>query len=636
MSGLDSRYISSIDLEPYFVSNQNGEANAYGVVTFYVDTSRTTKKDVFQLTQDPLTGAYSYAALPNPIILSGVGTFQNAGGDNVAVYYYPFDEFGNQELYYITVYDQFGNLQFTREAWPFPNSGSGGGSIQEIFIGLTNQLQNPQFADIFYAGPTLNITIGGAGTTTYNIAPGWVLSITATGASTVDVTRTPVVGQSKLPYNPPYTLDFTIGANITECKLIQTLNNNPDWAAPQTAGVMGYLSGSILLSDTTSVFMKYKPSVGTEQTIIDATNTTGAYVQESATIELVAANNTDNGDTGYDQIIIYLRNLPGTAKISNIQAIPLTTNVTGVQYDQTPVNRQRAFYSQLIDTVGGYYGQNTGRLTLTSGTPVTTGDVTSATLYYTPYKGNTIWLYVNGKWTLYTYNELSIASPGILNQVYDVFASVETGTNVTLVLVVWATETARTTNLALQDGVYVESGNTKRRYLGTVFVDSSLQFKDSVNFRYVWNYYNRIMRTAQYITTDTRWTYTLPVWRQANGSTAYQANLVVGLIEDVLYATVFQNAAMSLSLEALAVGIGINSTTINSAQQFGNNCSANSVFTPVTCAYSGTGYGIGYNQIAWLEFSDTGVPGNVTGWAGIDVGLTGFDSGMGITVNFPM
>ena len=348
MSGLDSRYVTSPDLEEYFVSNQNGEALAGGIVTFYKDNARTEAKDIFQLTQDPMTGAYSYAALPNPMTLSGVGTPQDSGGNNVAIYYYPFDQFGNQELYYITVYDAFGNLQFTREAWPFPNSGTGGGGgdTQPIFIGPTNQLSNPQFAVVNFIAPTLTIQIAGAGTTTIAIAPDWDLTIVATGASSVSLTQTPIVGQLKLPYNPPFTLDFAIGANITSVKLIQTLHNNPDWAAPQVAGTMGYLSGSILLGNGTSVNMQYVPSVGATQTILNVTNNSGQFVQEAATVALVAANNTDTGATGYDQIVI---NIIGTAaRISNVQVIPLTTNTTGIQYDQTPVNRQ-------IDHLFNYY-----------------------------------------------------------------------------------------------------------------------------------------------------------------------------------------------------------------------------------------------------------------------------------------
>ncbi len=346
MSGLDNRFISSLDLEPYFVSNQSGEANAGGVVTFYKDNARTVKKLVYQLTQ-ATPGVYSYVALPDPITLSGVGTFQNAGGDNIAVYYFPYDTFGNQELYYITVYDAFGNLQFTREAWPFPNFGSGGSSIQTPFIGLTNQLSNPQFAMVnFIQGTTLDIPIVGAITTTVPIAPDWTLKIISTGDADVKVTQTFVAGSSRLPYNPPATLDFVIGVNISSVQLIQTLNINPDWASPKTAGVMGYLATSILLGAGTSVNIQYAPSSGTAtQTLLNKTNTSGGYEQETSTVQLLPGANTAGGS---DQIIINILNVPGTASVSNVQVIPATTNVAGVQYDQTPVNRQ-------VDQLFNYY-----------------------------------------------------------------------------------------------------------------------------------------------------------------------------------------------------------------------------------------------------------------------------------------
>jgi hypothetical protein len=345
MSGLDSRYISAISLEPYFVSNQNAEANAGGIVTFYKNNQRTSQKSVFELSQDPLTGDYSYVALPNPLTLSGIGTFQDAGGNNVAVYYFPYDAIGNVELYYITVYDAFGNLQFTRQAWPFPNIS--GSSAAANAIGLTNQLSNPQFALINFVSP-LTVTIGATPTTTtIPIAPDWSLVVVNTGASSVTVTQTAIVGSLKLPYNPPFTLDITYGANLSSVQLIQTLNNNPDWAAPSVTGVMGYLSGSILISNGTSVTMQYKPSNGNAtQQILAAANATGSFVQYPATVQLAAANNPDNGTTGFDQIIINL--LSATSRISNVQAIPLTSNISNVQYDQTPVNRQ-------IDHLFNYY-----------------------------------------------------------------------------------------------------------------------------------------------------------------------------------------------------------------------------------------------------------------------------------------
>jgi hypothetical protein len=67
---------------------------------------------------------------------------------------------------------------------------------------------------------------------------------------------------------------------------------------------------------------------------------------------------------------------------------------------------------------------NDFRLTLTTGVPVTTTDVTAATtLFCTPYRGNRIALFdAAGNSTVRTSAEFSIAVPATTSQMYDVFA----------------------------------------------------------------------------------------------------------------------------------------------------------------------------------------------------------------------
>lgn len=63
-----------------------------------------------------------------------------------------------------------------------------------------------------------------------------------------------------------------------------------------------------------------------------------------------------------------------------------------------------------------------GRLTLTSGTPVITGNVTAATtIYFTPYLGNRIGLYNGENWPTFSFNEISIAVPSTVFRLFDVF-----------------------------------------------------------------------------------------------------------------------------------------------------------------------------------------------------------------------
>lgn len=349
-NGLDTRYITGPELQDYFVNKSTGQPLAFGQIFFYEDTSRTTGKAVYQLSYNSLTGLYSYVALPNPLTLSATGTFDDGNNTNIPIYYFPYDAFGNLQLYYVTAYDSNNLLQFTRDAWPFPSSGTGSGtSTSSTTLSLNNMLTNPQFAVVNFAqGSTLTVPYTNAGTS-FVIAPGWTLNLAASGSGTLLVQQTPVVGSSAYPYNPPFLLTVTPGSFITSLTLTQRLNNNPDWAAPQTAGVNGFLSGSILLAPNSALTMNYLKSAGSPatQTILTQTNTSGSYTQYNATVELAAASNTNTGITGFDTIQLVLSTTLVTS-FSNVQVVPLTSDVTISTFDQTPVNRQ-------VDQMFNYY-----------------------------------------------------------------------------------------------------------------------------------------------------------------------------------------------------------------------------------------------------------------------------------------
>jgi len=140
----ETKFIVTSDLESYFVNKITGAPLAAGVVTFYEDNNRTQKKAVYQLTGSP--GAYNWAPLPNPCTLSAVGTFQDALGNNIVPYYYPYEGLPEEnssvvEKYYIDVKSSGAVSQFTRENWP--PMGDGGGDA----TGLDNRnfIANGQF-----------------------------------------------------------------------------------------------------------------------------------------------------------------------------------------------------------------------------------------------------------------------------------------------------------------------------------------------------------------------------------------------------------------------------------------------------------------------------------------------------------
>jgi hypothetical protein len=136
-----------------------------------------------------------------------------------------------------------------------------------------------------------------------------------------------------------------------------------------------------------------------------------------------------------------------------------------------------------------------GRLTLSTGLPVTKDDVLAATaVYYTPIWGNIITLYTNGFWRLRQYVEISVAVPATTNLPFDIFIY-WTGSAVALETSVWANTTTRAVDLGLQDGVVIKSGDPTRRYMGSGCTTSvSGQIEDSTHNRLLFNWQNPVPR----------------------------------------------------------------------------------------------------------------------------------------------
>lgn len=264
-----------------------------------------------------------------------------------------------------------------------------------------------------------------------------------------------------------------------------------------------------------------------------------------------------------------------------------------------------------------------GRLTLTSGTAVTTTDVTGAgTIYFTPFAGNLIALYDGSNWNLSSFPERSLALTVTSGKNYDVFLYSNSGTLTLELSAAWTNDTTRADALTTQDGVLVKSGATTRRYLGTLRASGANTTEDSKTKRFVWNLYNR--RPAQLLViegTDS-WAYTTATWRQANGSAANQVELVTGQAEDPVQLTVSVQASNS-NIVQIAVGIGEDSTSSPSANFLRSGAIPNGSYGPVTA--TGSAYpSIGYHKYCWLEFSTASGTGT---WYG-DNGGTTVQSGM--------
>lgn len=230
-----------------------------------------------------------------------------------------------------------------------------------------------------------------------------------------------------------------------------------------------------------------------------------------------------------------------------------------------------------------------GRLTVTSNNPVPALGVASAsTIYFTPYQGNTIDLYEGSQWKKHTFTQITISLSGLTaERNYDVFIydSDANDTADASDLVIWTDATNRATALATQDGVFVKTGATSRRYVGTVRMTNTTGVTaDESQNRLVWNYYNRIDRNfIAGLSTDS-WTYGTDAWRVINNNSAAGASLVIGVNEEIFDATYY--AVVSGGGDDAAVGIGKDSFTANSANIFQTHSgSSNNEFNAIQATY---------------------------------------------------
>lgn len=285
----------------------------------------------------------------------------------------------------------------------------------------------------------------------------------------------------------------------------------------------------------------------------------------------------------------------------------------------------------------------TGRLSLASGTPVTITDLTAQTsIYYTPYKGDVFSYYDGSEWVNANPGQIQLpldSNSGHTNYhasgtVFDVFLfrdgvsgpfRLGSGPG-------WSSLTSRGYSLSYRDGILMNaatmtirygnaSGDTtslvaeRAVYVGTFYATANGQTEDSDTRRMLWNTYNRASRFLNCSDSTNSWAYTTAAFRPSNNSTSIgvgRVAVVLGLAEDVIQAYNVNSTRNTNTAPVVAGGIGIDSTTINSAQVYGLVIGVTNSYLQHTSYYRGTP-SIGYHYIQRLEYSEA--VGTST-WAG--------------------
>jgi hypothetical protein len=252
-----------------------------------------------------------------------------------------------------------------------------------------------------------------------------------------------------------------------------------------------------------------------------------------------------------------------------------------------------------------------GRLTLATGTPTPTSNVTGSNIYYVPYIHNCIDLWDGLRWMTTRFSNPTLAVGALVTGTgYDVFGYLNAGA-VELEKLAWTNGIVRVTDLVAMDGRLCKSGDKTRRYLGSFYPTSTSQTEDSAAKRFLWNMYHRVHKPLT-VTNLTTHNYNVNILRPFNNS---QANSdfewFVGLVEDAIYANVNGQLVRAATDGAPQITWGLNSTTTPAGSISGIAVSA-----LTGRLRGGAGYSIfpalGYNFACILEASTAGTAPGVS------------------------
>jgi hypothetical protein len=339
-------YISSTPLQWYFVDKGTAEAMAGGIVTFYEQDSQTTLKPIYQLDDSSPTG---FSVLNNPIQLTAVGTFADNNGNDIIPYFYPFNLItGLPELYYVTVYNSAGVLQFTREDWP-PNMAEASSIIIENEV--LNFVANGQFLLHNNKPTTATIVTNESDTVSYIAPGGWTFEKESTSTSTDVVSFVRELTASSNPLvdaNPRYYISIATNgtdANYSRkdlCLTFPDVNKFADntltfsWQGYASTG--GTPTVEIILRQYFGTGSSTAPANGNiVETVIGTQIISSTNSIYNISIPFPPNTNDSVGptiDNDYLQICLRLPNSAQTVLFTDFVLTPSVTEVTA--FPQTP------------------------------------------------------------------------------------------------------------------------------------------------------------------------------------------------------------------------------------------------------------------------------------------------------------
>lgn len=340
----DPKYIAAFNIEDVLLDKDTGQPLTGGKVYFEVFNQPGVLKPVWQVTYS--SGIYTYVQLPNPMILSSIGTFVDSLDNPVIPYFYPYDANGAIQYYRVKVLSSGDVEQFVRDPVPsVPDSGSSAAASA-----YENELSNPQFAEVLFdtSTSTYVYNFNTVVSEVVTIAPDWDIVVTSPAAGTVTVSQVKPAGSLNIITNPGTLLTIS-SSGLTSLILRQRLYGSPNlWgngniAATFVAKVSGGTSAILPL--------KYSQSNGaiSNITIVSANLPgSGEYAAYPDTVSISTSTSTETFPDAY--IDIYFE-IPLSREVTITSVMVTATgsaSVPALVYDQISQDRQ-------IDYLFHYY-----------------------------------------------------------------------------------------------------------------------------------------------------------------------------------------------------------------------------------------------------------------------------------------
>lgn len=281
--------------------------------------------------------------------------------------------------------------------------------------------------------------------------------------------------------------------------------------------------------------------------------------------------------------------MPKLSQIATTSTLPSATDtLVGVHSSNTDTQYS---ISQVRSSTGGSYPFG-GRLTLATNAPLMSSNVSSGTIYYTPYVSNVVTMWDSISYNAYSFSETSVvldATNAPADTVIDLFIFNNGGVPTLGYNANWSSNTARTQELERSSpgGFLVNSATISLRtnssttfslsegqasYVGSAYLVTAANC--NVAFATLaaggggdpptnglWNMYNRVM--GGFINQDNTasWTYTSTTWRLANNAGSnvfYFITGILGMSLDCSYSSkiIQTSASLNGSIGVLEGGLG--------------------------------------------------------------------------------